>query len=74
MTTRVRAAPMYNRIRQMDFGIDIARLALALNDRSGTPQNPFANMACSSSLVPLASFACWRGPEHGRTIPLADIG
>jgi hypothetical protein len=31
MTTRVRAAPMYNRIRQMDFGIDIARLALALN-------------------------------------------
>ena len=24
---------------------------------------------CSLSLVPLASFACWRGREHGRTIP-----
>src|SRR5262249_17889981 len=22
--------------------------------------------------APGASFACWRGPEHGRTIPLAD--
>jgi hypothetical protein len=23
--------------------------------------------------VPLASFACWWGQEHGQTIPLADI-
>src|SRR5262245_19367998 len=23
--------------------------------------------------APGASFACWRGPEHGRTIPLPDM-
>src|SRR5580693_4287929 len=30
-------------------------------------------MARSLSLVPLASLACWRGQEQGRTIPLTDI-
>ena len=30
-------------------------------------------MACSLTLVPPSNLSCWRGLEHGRTIPLADI-
>ena len=37
------------------------------------PALSLCDMACSSSLTPLASFPCWRGPEHGWTIPLAVI-
>src|SRR6185436_2633786 len=32
------------------------------------------DMACSLSWAPLPSFYRWWGLEHGRTIPLTDIG
>jgi len=31
-------------------------------------------MACSLSLVPLAQLRLLAGQEHGRTIPLAEVG